>query len=90
MQDESLDTPVNGVLENWFVQPFASFYEYVIWGNIHFDDKGRFFDGTMIHTSGIYGGNSRYSKLKEGDIVTTRNSTYRLGKKAKGDLDEGK
>lgn len=65
---------VTGRLENWF--PFG----YAIAGTIHGDVHGRFADGKTIRTSTIEGD---VSKLKEGDIVKTRNSSYLLGKKAK-------
>lgn len=62
------------VLQNWFFEqtPRGS---YVITGNIYGDEKGRFEDGTIIHTS----------KLESVDflngIAKTLNSTYHLGSK---------
>lgn len=79
MDEELVESKVTGILENWFVQRYASLGEYVIWGEIHFDEKGRFFDNTMIHTSGISEFDYNPKILKKGDIVRTRNSVYVLG-----------
>jgi len=70
---------VTGILQNWWADTSFDGGEYFIKGNINGDIEGRFQDGTYIHTSGI-----RYSvhfpgKLKEGDVVRTRNSVYLLG-----------
>lgn len=49
----------------------------VILGVIHGDKKGRFKDGTHIHTSTI----EPYDQfLCEGAVITTKNSKYLLGK----------
>lgn len=81
MQDESLNETPTGVLEDWWVQHVASLDEFIIWGSLYFDEKGRFFDGTLIHTSGIAKAVYDPDYLREGHTVKTRNSTYRLGKK---------
>jgi len=64
---------ITGRIENWTrVQVTAK--EFVIYGNLYEDSKERFEDGTPIKTSGI-----KNTALKEGDVVTTRNSKYLLG-----------
>lgn len=50
----------------------------VIWGYIYDDSKGRFADGTFIHTSKIVS--------IDGDILKTRNSVYILEKSFKVNL----
>ncbi len=67
---------VTGRLERWHVGMYDEGGEVVIWGDVYEDVHGRFNDGTYIHTSGIKAG-----AFKEGDVVTTRNSTYLLGTK---------
>ena len=64
---------VTGRLENWTYDVMYN----VIWGDIYNDIRGRFGDGTNIHTSDIPGG--RRMEFKEGDIVKTLNSSYLLG-----------
>jgi hypothetical protein len=66
---------ITGRLEKWVIQE-RGLEEFVVWGHVYDDTRERFPDGTMIHTSGI-----RSRPLKEGDVVTTRNSTYLLGEK---------
>lgn len=66
---------VTGRLEDW-THDKEGFN--VIWGHVYEDVRGRFRDGTWIHTSVL-----RHPKIavhKEGDIVRTLNSTYLLGK----------
>ncbi len=65
---------VTGTLENWS----KDLYYPVIWGLIYNDIRERFPDGAHIHTSAIPG--IKGMDLKEGDIVKTLNSTYKLGK----------
>ena len=67
---------VTGRLENWHVSMPAITGEVMIWGDVYDDVNNRFNDGTYIHTSGC-----ESKEYSEGDIVTTRNSTYLLGKK---------
>jgi len=65
---------ITGRLENWAwddVHP-------VIWGFIYDDERGRFRDGTWIHTSLI--NKKKFKELKAGDTVETLNSSYLLGK----------
>jgi len=66
---------VNGTLEDWLYDKNIG----VVWGYIYGDTKGRFPDGTHIHTSSI----KPTGKLVEGFVVTTRNSSYKLGKPLK-------
>lgn len=60
-------------LNNWSVQ-FVDGDEVLLWGEVEGDKRGRWADGTVMHTSGI-----KIREFKEGDIVTTRNSKYLLG-----------
>ena len=73
--DKEMDK-VTGRLENWHVGMYEYDGEVMIWGDVYDDVNGRFMDGTYIHTSGI-----KPQEFNEGDVVTTRNSTYLLGKK---------
>ena len=66
----------NGVIENW-----VPYFGVAIEGLIYGDTKGRFYDGQLIHTSYVLLKAEDFLKLKEGDIIETRNSTYKLGKK---------
>ena len=70
VQDERL----TGTLENWYVEQVTK-KEFIIWGNVFNDVARRFRNGEYIHTSGI-----KNRSVKGGDIVNTRNSTYKLGK----------
>ena len=67
-------TKVTGRLENWRESGVYK-GESILFGNIYDDAECRFQDGTYIHTSGI-----QPQDLEEGKVVTTRNSTYLLGK----------
>ena len=65
---------VTGKLDNWTAtMPHNG--EMLFWGDIDGDRHGRWLNGTRIHTSGVPEGD-----YNEGDIITTRNSTYLLGK----------
>ena len=65
---------ITGRLENWEIDPSLS----IIWGHCYDDVRGRWEDGTWIHTSHV---DKLYEMdLKEGDKIVTRNSTYLLGK----------
>jgi len=66
---------VTGRLESWRIQQVTK-KEFIIWGEVYEDVHQRFHDGQLIHTSGI-----KNKKVKEGDTVATRNSTYLLGTK---------
>jgi len=61
-------------LEGWY------FLNGVLYGAIYDDTKMRFRDGTPVHTSTVTAGH----QAGEGEVVTTRNSTYLLGKPAAG------
>lgn len=61
-------------LENWVKDDTHS----VIWGFVYEDSKGRFRDGTWIHTSYIDA--DLFISAKEDDVVKTLNSSYLLGK----------
>ena len=62
----------DAIIEEWIMS------NGIIWGLILEDKKGRFRDKTYIHTSTIL---SNIKIIKEGDIITTKNSKYLLGKK---------
>ena len=66
------------ILEFWEVHE-DELDEYVIWGDIYGDKKGRFRDGTRIHTSGISHKSFPTTELKQGTTILTRNSIYQLG-----------
>ena len=61
-------------LENWFKDVEWN----ILWGCVYDDPDKRWPEGTRIHTSDIRG--LHKMELKEGDIVTTLNSIYLLGK----------
>lgn len=61
---------LTGRLESWQVSAGR------ILGKIYNDSKGRFEDGKVVITSTI---NEEGEELKEGSVVTTKNSTYVLG-----------
>ena len=65
---------VTGRLEDWH-RGINTGKEFILWGRCYDDVEGRFPDGIGIHTSGI-----KNRSVREGDIVETRNSTYKLGK----------
>lgn len=67
-------------LEYWYTKQISE-EQFVICGRIFGDSKQRFRNGETIYTSSI-----KIIPLKEGDIVTTRNSTYLLGSEAKGEV----
>lgn len=77
-----MEGDITAVLEDWRVQPL---YEdaYMIVGNIHGDAKGRWEDGTTIHTSVVWDGRHDRLSLSEGDVVNTTYSKYKLGKQRK-------
>lgn len=68
----------NGTLQSW---RYDSHY-HVVWGMIEGDTKGRFADGAWIHTSWLRHNKEEVGNFKEGDIISTRNSKYKLGTKA--------
>lgn len=66
------ETKVTGRLEKWSYDPT----NHMFWGRVYGDSKGRFADGTYIHTSMCH-----KPDAKEGDIIKTHYSTYLLGEK---------
>ena len=66
---------VTATIENWRLYSYSK-KDKVIFGNIYNDTNKRWEDGTPIRTSKIVSG-----KFEEGEIITTSNSTYLLGKK---------
>lgn len=65
-------------LEDWVYDGFWKVY----WGYIYNDVKGRFVDGTWIHTSSIPSEKHR-NKKRGGCCIQTLNNKYYLGKKRK-------
>lgn len=63
-------------LNNWEMVPTYLDSKFIIWGDIEGDAKGRFLDGTRIHTSWL---KDPRKDFKEGDIVRTEYSSYLLG-----------
>ena len=75
---------ITATLENWRIHPQVQ----VIIGEINGDVHNRWLDGTSILTSPIDGLSEM--KLKEGTIVETMNSVYKLGKPwVEEDYEEG-
>ena len=72
---DTKEQPITGRLENWSVRDWGE-GRIIVWGNINGDTKGRFSDATYIHTSDFPA-----IPLKDGDVITTRNSVYLLGKR---------
>jgi hypothetical protein len=58
-------------LEGWIKDPVFN----IIWGYIYGDTKGRFTDGTHIHTSDLMTSGPFF----KGKVVRTLNSFYSLG-----------
>jgi len=65
---------ITGRLEAWCPD---NIYGRILWGTLYGDSKGRWKDGTRIHTSDIM---TPKEEWKEGVVIQTRNSTYLLGK----------
>lgn len=63
----------DAVLEDWVYDPRYR----CIWGFCYDDIKGRFRNGTWIHTSSIP--NANPSEYVEGFVVQTLNTKYLLG-----------
>ncbi len=77
MTEDKIDGRVTGTLEGWYYDAVHN----VVWGSIDYDIKGRFYDGAHIHTSDIPKfRQDRVCTAKQGDLIYTRNSIYRLGK----------
>lgn len=64
---------VVGTLDGWAYDPRYG----CVWGYVYGDTKGRFSDGTLIHTSSVA---ANQAPLQQGGLLKTRNSVYRLGK----------
>ena len=62
-----------GKLDHWYKQDIGDGF-CVIWGRLDQDMRGRFDDGTFIHTS-----RTPNIPMKEGDVVETHYSKYTLG-----------
>jgi len=82
---DKLNSSVTGTLKDWVYDKFCN----CVWGYIEGDVRDRFTDGTWIHTSDIPSTRqTRSFTAKEGDLIYTRNSIYRLGKPRKEIEDE--
>lgn len=68
MEEAKAEAQVTAKLYDWWVEEFDGVK--IVLGRILEDRKGRFPDGTHIHTSHV--------DRIEGDLVHTRNSVYRL------------
>jgi len=66
---------ITGTLEDWKYDHYYNCF----WGYIYGDIHKRFADGTRIHTSSV-GPRKSWDDAKEGDLIKTLNSVYRLGK----------
>lgn len=66
---------ITATLNGWYID------NDMVYGAIHGDAKGRWNDGYPIRTSLIKSMDT--NEASEGTIVTTMNSTYRLGTPAK-------
>lgn len=64
---------ITGRLEDWEIVNYTKKCKIVV-GLIFEDNRGRFKDGKLICTSCIKKG-----KLKEGEVIKTLNSNYKLG-----------
>ncbi|MDB4302041.1 hypothetical protein N9924_00590 [bacterium] len=69
------DLEVTARLENWDVREQMPGYS-ILTGNINEDIRERWSDGTFIYTSRF-----KSRELKEGDVVHTTYSVYKLGRK---------
>ena len=79
-----MNKEVTATLENWRIHPQVQ----VIIGEINGDVYCRWLDGTSILTSHIVGLSEM--ELKEGTLVETMNSVYKLGKPwVEEDYEEG-
>lgn len=74
---------VTGTLKNWYRG--SGWYHTCYWGEIHGDNKGRWADGTKIHTSSVK------KKKDRGDhyLLFTLNSVYLLPKEEEFKNDVG-
>lgn len=71
---------ITGVIENWQPIKHPSHLSGIssthIYGDIYDDIKGRFPDGGWILTTAVLNSD----EIKEGGVIQTRNSVYKLGK----------
>lgn len=67
---------LTGKLNNWSPQ-YNWIGELILWGDLEGDSKGRWIDGTRIHTSPL---SDPRKDLCEGMTVETKYSLYLLGK----------
>lgn len=67
------DKVLAGTLNHWHKQQIDA-GECVIWGRLDHDARDRFDDDTHIHTS-----ITPDIPMKEGDVIETRYSKYKLG-----------
>jgi hypothetical protein len=74
---DALPENVTGFLDNWYVEPLSAQF-FMLHGEMYYDRRNRFLDGTPVHTSRIAAG----TRVAEGVIVNTLNSVYKLGKQA--------
>lgn len=65
---------VTGILKNWSRAGTDDLHIY--WGNLYGDTKGRWADGTYIHTSKV----THTEEMEDHFIVHTLNSVYLLPK----------
>jgi len=70
-----MEEDINGLLDDWRVEIASDGYAVLV-GKITGDTKGRFTDGTVMHTSRI----TTSDPIREGAVVQTLNSKYKLGK----------
>lgn len=68
---------VTATLDDWHYD--GAFH--IMWGRCLGDTKGRFTNGEWIRTSWLRHSKDEVPNFKEGDLVHTRNSVYKLGKK---------
>jgi len=64
---------ITGTLQEWYLQTIGN--AIIVWGFIYGDVKQRWCDGTYIHTSAVI----NTEDIKEGGIIRTLNSVYKLG-----------
>jgi len=69
---------ITGRLESWAWMPLSRGTYWIV-GHIYGDTKGRFPDGTYIHTSPIISKHFPAEELKRGSVVATTYSKYLLG-----------
>lgn len=68
---------LTGRLSAWYIHDYHD-EKYIIYGFCHDDIHGRFKEGERIQTSFILKKDFPIENLKDGDIIKTKNSTYKL------------